>query len=146
MRIAQLEKQLMQAPLGGHKEDASSEESKEVHKLREELKELQHARSMDALALDEAQRALHEAELTEQRYLEVARENKRLRQDLGALEDEGFWQEIEQLQAKHQEAITLTRESKQSLQRLSALSPADDPPMVLIERLSRFLSSNAEQG
>eukprot|EP00930_Biecheleria_cincta_P032429 TRINITY_DN22508_c0_g1_i1.p1 TRINITY_DN22508_c0_g1~~TRINITY_DN22508_c0_g1_i1.p1 ORF type:complete len:4404 (-),score=1151.18 TRINITY_DN22508_c0_g1_i1:37-13248(-) len=143
IRIAQLEKQLMQAPLEHRKEDASSEESKEVQRLREELKELQHNRSMDAVALDEAQRALHEAELTEQRYLEVARENKRLRQDLGALEDEGFWQEIEQLQAKQQEAITLTRESKQALERLSAFAPSADPPMVLIERLGRFLT---EQG
>lgn len=146
IRIAQLEKQLMQAPPDHHRVDASSAESKEVSRLREELKELQHNRSMDAVALDEAQRALHEAELTEQRYLEVARENKRLRQDLGALEDEGFWQEIEQLQAKQQEAITLSRESKQALERLSAFAPAADPPIVLIERLGRFLIGNVEQG
>ena len=75
----------------------------------------------DAAALDEAQRALHEASCrvsdvltwsplgagredgaevlggdgssTQSACGQVARENRKLREDLSALEDEGFWQE-----------------------------------------------------
>eukprot|EP00435_Cladocopium_sp_Y103_P028430 s1636_g7.t1 len=99
-RVVQLEQQLQQlreVSAVDRQADAPSSEAVsrlQQEQLKSEVLELRRARGEDAAALDEAQRALHEAERTEQRYLEVARENRKLRQDLSALEDEGFWQEI----------------------------------------------------
>lgn len=109
----------------------------------EELRLLQQARGADAEALDEAQRALREAELAEQRFREVARENKRLRADLGALEDEGFWEEIEALQARYEEGLGLARDSKELFERLLGAFPSIEPPSSLLLRLERFTAAPA---
>ncbi|CAJ1429289.1 unnamed protein product, partial [Effrenium voratum] len=91
-QISELRDQLRHADAAPEERHGSPQPA-ELQKLKQDLAQLQRARSEDAVALDEAQRALHEAELTEQRYLEVVRENRKLRQDLSALEDEGFWQD-----------------------------------------------------
>ncbi|CAE7243722.1 unnamed protein product [Symbiodinium natans] len=105
--------------------EGPSAEPPEMKRLLQELSELRQARSEDGQALDEAQRALQEAEMTEKRYLEVVRENRKLRQDLSALEDDGFWKEIESLQARNQEAVSLAKESHEVLLRCGAHAGVD---------------------
>ncbi|CAE7234317.1 unnamed protein product, partial [Symbiodinium microadriaticum] len=100
-------------------------ESPETQRLLQELAELRRARGEDGQALDEAQRALQEAEMTEKRYLEVVRENRKLRQDLSALEDDGFWKEIESLQTRNQEAVGLAKESQEALLRCGTAAGVD---------------------
>lgn len=153
-RILELEAQLERLAVSGVESTAGvssvvrpqvlgSQEPADADRLREELAELRIARSGDAAALDEAQRALQEAELTERRYLEVARENRRLRADLGALEEEGFWAEIETLQARSDEGAWLARESKEALERLLAAFPSAEPPTALLLRLGTFAAAAA---
>jgi len=115
----------------------------ELARLREELRQLEAERRADAMALDEAQRALQEAELTEQRYRDVARENKQLRADLSALEDAGFWGEIEALQARGEEAAGLIRESKDMLEQYVTSIPSLQPPVDLLHRLGFFAAAAA---
>jgi len=87
--------------------------------------------------LDEAERALQEAEMAEHRCHQVELENRQLRQDIAALHDEGFWEEIQRVQEKYQEAKTLVRESRSALERLAAAeAPAD-----LMARLDRFAAA-----
>jgi len=134
-RIADLEERLRRLGSEVDRPQAAAEE--EVQRLQEELRNLQHARSVDALTLDEAERALQEAELADQRYHQVELENRQLRQDIAALHDEGFWEEIRQLQRHYQEAVTLARESRSALERLAAAeAPAD-----LMARLDRFAAA-----
>jgi Ca2+-binding EF-hand superfamily protein len=118
-------------------------ESGDVVRLEAALQELRLAREADAMALDEAQRALHEAELTEKRYVEVARENKKLRAEIGALEDEGFWQELESLHARSDEGTKLLRESREALCSLFGAFPSLEPPSGLLARIDRHVSSAA---
>lgn len=136
-RLNALEQQLQGTPaqVPPRAPDASS--TAEVQRLQQELAELRRARGEDAAALDEAQRALHEAERTEQRYLEVVRENRRLQQELSALDDEGFWEEIQQLQKRNEQAASLARESKEALEHLAPAAGALDFT-GLIARLDVF--------
>ncbi|CAK9055858.1 unnamed protein product [Durusdinium trenchii] len=136
-RLNALEQQLQGTPaqVPPRAPDASS--TAEVQRLQQELAELRRARGEDAAALDEAQRALHEAERTEQRYLEVVRENRRLQQELSALDDEGFWEEIQQLQRRNEQAASLARESKEALEHLAPAAGALDFT-GLIARLDVF--------
>ncbi|CAJ1367722.1 unnamed protein product [Effrenium voratum] len=71
-QISELRDQLRHADAAPEERHGSPQPA-ELQKLKQELAQLQRARSEDAVALDEAQRALHEAELTEQRYLEATR-------------------------------------------------------------------------
>eukprot|EP00933_Yihiella_yeosuensis_P049039 TRINITY_DN455_c0_g2_i1.p1 TRINITY_DN455_c0_g2~~TRINITY_DN455_c0_g2_i1.p1 ORF type:complete len:1580 (-),score=424.29 TRINITY_DN455_c0_g2_i1:582-5279(-) len=121
----------------------ASADTEEISRLREELRQVSEARRQDSLALDEAQKALEDAERTERRYLEVARENKRLRTELASLEDEGFWQVIEQLQSRNAEAQTLARESKEVLEQLAAAAPSVAHPTTLIAKLETFQAAAA---
>ena len=139
-RVVHLEHQLQQLRENVHQVDAGPS-SEDVSRLQQEVLELRRARGEDAAALDEAQRALHEAERTEQRYLEVARENRKLRQDLSALEDEGFWQEIETLTQRNEQAITLVKESKEALERMAPVAAMD--VSSLVARLDVFAAPAA---
>jgi len=150
-RIRQLqhEAQLSRQPFSTDAENEAAAggvgaDGPEVIHLRRLLHELEGERRADSLALDEAQQALREAELTEQRFRDVARENKKLRADLAALEDEGFWKEIEALQARGEEALGLAKESKDALQRYLAAFPSFDPPSgALLNRIGRFVATAA---
>jgi len=122
---------------------APSAESPELQRLLQELSELRRARSEDSQALDEAQRALHEAEMTEKRYLEVVQENRKLRLSVAALEDEGFWKEIEMLQTRAQEAVSLARESQEALLRCGSAAGMD--VAGLVARLETFAAAELEQ-
>jgi len=128
---------------GGDWDGGDSTAGGDAERLRKELRELCGAREADTAALDEAQRALREAELTERRYLEVARENKRLRADLSALQDEGFWEEIEALQARSDEGTGLLRESRETIEGLLAAFPSVNPPESLLARIDVFMSAAA---
>jgi len=114
-------------------------EPPEMQRLLQELAELRRARGEDGQALDEAQRALQEAEMTEKRYLEVVRENRKLRQDLSALEDDGFWKEIESLQTRNQEAVGLAKESQEALLRCGTAAGVD--VASLMARLEMFAAA-----
>jgi len=142
-QIEALEQQLRniqaQASTGGYMSPAGPA----AERVQRELRELQAAHEADVAALDEAQRALHEAELTERRYLQVAKENKRLRAEMGALEDEGFWREIEALQKRNDEGISLVRESKDALEGVYGAFPSLEPPSGLLGRLSNFVRAAA---
>lgn len=141
-RVLQLEQQLQQLrEVSAVDRQADAPSSEAVSRLQQEVLELRRARGEDAAALDEAQRALHEAERTEQRYLEVARENRKLRQDLSALEDEGFWQEIETLQQRNEQATSLVRESKEALERMAPAAAMD--VTSLVARLEVFAAPAA---
>jgi chromosome segregation ATPase len=140
-QISDLEARLLEYQASPASVPSASNE--ELRLVREELRKLQLARSQDAIALDEAQRALEDAERTEHKYLEVARENKRLRTEIAALEDEGFWQVIEQLQERNAQAVTLARESKEALQRYATATPSVEFPIALIARLENFAAAAA---
>lgn len=139
--VLQLEQQLQQLREVSAVDRQADAPSEAVSRLQQEVLELRRARGEDAAALDEAQRALHEAERTEQRYLEVARENRKLRQDLSALEDEGFWQEIETLQQRNEQATSLVRESKEALERMAPAAAMD--VTSLVARLEVFAAPAA---
>jgi chromosome segregation ATPase len=115
----------------------------EVECLTMQLRELQFSRAADAKALDEAQTALHEAELTEKRYMEVANENKKLKADLSALHDDGFWQEIEAIHARSDEATALLRDSREVLCSLLAACPSVQPPAHLLSRIENHIAAAA---
>lgn len=69
---------------------------------------------------------------------EVMRENKRLKADLSALGDEGFWQAIEVLQIKCDEGAGLAQESLSALSQFVSAFPSIEPPADLLGRLERF--------
>jgi chromosome segregation ATPase len=145
-QITALEQQirnLSAARAGGRVDATGSDDSGDVARLGLELQELKMAREADAAALDEAQRALHEAELTEKRYMEVARENKRLRAEMGALEDEGFWREIEALQARADQGNKLLQESREALCSVFGAFPSLEPPSELLLRIDHHMATVA---
>jgi len=93
--------------------------------------------------VDAAQHALREAELTERRYLEVARENRKLRENLEELDQPGFWEEVEALEGRNREGTQLARESKEALERVMEAFPSLQPPAALMERLGHFVAAVA---
>eukprot|EP00928_Gymnodinium_smaydae_P027279 TRINITY_DN21140_c0_g1_i1.p1 TRINITY_DN21140_c0_g1~~TRINITY_DN21140_c0_g1_i1.p1 ORF type:complete len:2110 (-),score=539.85 TRINITY_DN21140_c0_g1_i1:277-6291(-) len=115
----------------------------EVIALQRQLRELQAARAVDTEALEEAQQALEAADLNEQRYVEVVRENKRLKADLGALGDEGFWESIDALQTRCDEGTMLAKESQAVIDQLCSAFPSVEPPRELLARLVQFASAAA---
>lgn len=142
-QIGALQQQLRDVQAQAARGSFSSPAGPDAERLQRELRELQAAHQADVAALDEAGRALHEAELTERRYLEVAKENKRLRAEMGALEDEGFWREIEELQKRNDEGSELLRESKEALHGVYSAFPSLEPPSGLLDRISRFVTAAA---
>lgn len=141
-QIAALERQLTATQIGSH-DAAGGGQDAETVRLEGSLRELQFGREADAKALEEAHKTLHEAELNEKRYVEVARENKRLRAEMGALEDEGFWREIEGLQARGDEAAALLSESREALCSLFAAFPSLEPPSGLLSRIEHHITAAA---
>eukprot|EP00929_Paragymnodinium_shiwhaense_P083429 TRINITY_DN4445_c0_g1_i1.p1 TRINITY_DN4445_c0_g1~~TRINITY_DN4445_c0_g1_i1.p1 ORF type:complete len:3299 (+),score=1042.55 TRINITY_DN4445_c0_g1_i1:722-9898(+) len=149
-RIAALEEQLLiarrealaaQHDASGLSGDGAATD--EVNRLRAELQTIRTARSQDAMALDEAQRALEAADANEQRYQEVMRENRRLKADLSAFGDEGFWDEIETLQKRADSGAGLARESRATLERFLAAFPSMEPPRGLLQQLDQYIAAAA---
>jgi len=135
-RVVELEEELREHAIHGAQRVAAAD-------VPAQLRELRAARDADAAALDEAQQALHEAELTERRYLEVAQENKRLKAELNSLQDQGFWQDLEAMHTRNQESMGLLRESKQALTAILAAFPSIEPPASLLVRMDRCMAAVA---
>ena len=76
-------------------------------RLEKEISELKKLREKDKAAIKEAERVLTLVQATEDKYVSVAQENAKLRRDLLALDDEGFWSDLETLQNQHNECISL---------------------------------------
>jgi len=139
-QIAALEERMHQmaygqSPLTG---ESSEQVSHEVSLLQTELRQLRAVHEADVAALDEAQRALQDAEHLEQKYREVAQENKRLRSDLVALEDDGFWRDLEDMHRRNEEGGRLLREAKASISRMVSSFPGTEPPSDLLTRIDEF--------
>ena len=60
-------------------------------------------------ALREAQKVLQHFESAGSKYVTVARENKRLKKDLEALNDDGFWDELEDMKQSAKVAVNRGR-------------------------------------
>jgi len=119
------------------------DDGQEMERLRHELRELRAHRAVDAAALEEAQKALEDADMNEQRYVEIVRENKRLKADLSSLGDEGFWDSIQTLQERCDEGAELAREAQATLLRLVDAFPSVEPPRELLARLAGFATEAA---
>eukprot|EP00746_Dinoflagellata_sp_MGD_P139334 gnl/MRDRNA2_/MRDRNA2_72809_c0_seq2.p1 gnl/MRDRNA2_/MRDRNA2_72809_c0~~gnl/MRDRNA2_/MRDRNA2_72809_c0_seq2.p1 ORF type:complete len:1239 (+),score=336.78 gnl/MRDRNA2_/MRDRNA2_72809_c0_seq2:260-3718(+) len=141
-RISELEGRLQRAMGSGAAQAGPPAEGGDAALLRE-LEELRVAREADLAALDEAQRVLREVETTEQRYLDVARENKRLKADLGALNNDAFWDDLESLKQRHIDSTKLLVECKYQFESLCESFPALSPPAELLGRLARFIQEAA---
>eukprot|EP00397_Hematodinium_sp_SG-2012_P000060 GEMP01000060.1.p1 GENE.GEMP01000060.1~~GEMP01000060.1.p1 ORF type:complete len:3670 (+),score=1304.13 GEMP01000060.1:198-11207(+) len=90
----------------------------------EELARLKLARQQDLLALDEADKVLQEVEKTESRLAEVVKENEKLRADVAALQDDTFWEELENLRMKNDVSTELFAEVRGILMQHKNTLPA----------------------
>jgi len=100
--------------------------------LEHELARLKSAREQDLIALDEAHQVLTEVEKTETRCAKLIEENRKLKTDLAAVQDENFWGELENLRMKNDVSASLFAEVRRALREYKQMSPQD---FVLYEHL-----------
>lgn len=72
----------------------------------------------------------------------VARENKRLKKDLDALNDDGFWDELEEMKVSARDAMGLLGEAQASLRDIYAAYPSLQPSDILY-RIDAFMRPGA---
>jgi hypothetical protein len=97
-----------------------------------ELEHLRNQREQDKAALAEAERVLALVDQTEAKYVKVAKENAKLRKDISALNDDAFWNDLENLQNQHKDSLDLLKACRRCvtdrvlLRRMEALvGPSD---------------------
>ena len=82
-------------------------------------------RAADQRALEEAEAVLKVVEASESKYLKTARENRRLKSEISQLEDDNFWNDLDELQSKVKLAVELLYECKGALAKHKAGQSVD---------------------
>jgi hypothetical protein len=81
--------------------------------------------------LREARRVIAQFEQAGGRYVAVAKENKRLKKDLEALNDDAFWEDLEEMKANSEESTALLRGASDTLREVYSAFPSLEPAGVL---------------
>lgn len=122
---------------------ASAAVTTEASELRRELADLRVQRQKDWSALEEANRALAQTEVLERRCSEVERENRKLKDDLNALEDDGFWQDLDNLKIREKRGRGLLQQMYGAFEDIVREFPALEVPTALLADVEHFVASAA---